>query len=121
MERKNPDEPGTQDGPATEHQFKNAGPRAQWQGGQRTIKLTSDDDGRVYEFAWPINHHISRFARESASNALKAHTNLVISLAITPAAEELQRLFEAKPGLPIALGNEIGKATGITEEFTVKN
>lgn len=109
MSGKNQDETGTQDSPVSERS------------GKRTIKLTSDDDGRDYEFAWPVNHHISRFARESASNALKAHTNLVISLAITPTADELQRRFEDKPGLPIALGNEIGKATGITEEFTVKN
>ena len=89
--------------------------------GARTIDLVSDDDGREYSFQWPQNHHISRYAREAATNALKASTNLVISLAIEPEAADLRRMFEEKPGLPIALTNEIGKRTGLTEEFSEKN
>ncbi|MBW7997527.1 MAG: hypothetical protein FVQ81_13315 [Candidatus Glassbacteria bacterium] len=88
----------------------------------RTIHIVSDDTGKEYEFTWPQNHHISRYAREaSGGNALKASTNLVMELAIKPGRTELQEMFKDKPGLPIALGNEIGKATGITEEFSRKN
>jgi len=89
--------------------------------GKRTIKFASDEDGREYEFTWPGNHHMARFTREAAGNVMKAHTNMVMGLAIKPSPDELKTIFDDKPGLPIALGNEIGKATGLTEEFTVKN
>lgn len=89
---------------------------------KRTIQIVSDDDGKEYEFGWPQNPHISRYAREaSGGNSLKANTNLVMSLALQPTPAELQRMFQDKPGLPIALGNEISKAVGITEEFSRKN
>lgn len=89
--------------------------------GKKTIRFVSDDSGKAFEFAWPQNMHMSRFTREAGGNPMKAHTNMVMALAIKPTTDELKTLFEEKPGLVIALGNEIGKATGLTEEFTTKN
>ena len=89
--------------------------------GKRTIKFVSDDDGQEFEFEWPLNHHMSRFTREASSNPMKAHTNMVMSLAIKPTVDELKTLFEKKPGRPIALGNEIGKQSGLIEEYSAKN
>ncbi len=88
----------------------------------RTIKFESDSDGRDYEFEWPASHHISRYTQEAmGGNGLKAATNLAVTLAIRPTAAELTRLFEDKPGLPIALAGAIAKSSGIAEEFSVKH
>ena len=88
---------------------------------RRTIRLTSDDTGYEYEFAWPQTHHISRFTREVSANPTKAHNNMVMDLRLAPEKEVLLERIKEKPGLVVALGNEIGKACGLTEEFTVKN
>ena len=88
----------------------------------RTIQMVSDDTGKEYVFRWPNNGHIGRYSREAmGGNVVKASRNMVLALVLQPPKEDLVAQFEDKPGLPVALANEINKRTGLNEEFTAKN
>ena len=88
----------------------------------KLIELTDDETGEEYAFKWPLPHHMSRFAREAQSeDGYKASRNLVQALLLFPARGDLESRCEERPGLWIALANEVNKKTGLTARFTAKN
>ena len=77
------------------------------------------EDGQEYSFLFrkPDRAALSRFAAKGTKDVMKAVNNLVFDCLLYPGAEEVQRLFDRMPGLPIALGAELQKTIGSTMDF----
>ncbi len=83
------------------------------------IKNEPEDDEAqlVFYFKKPQRQHFSRFIKESMKDAYKAMRTMVDDLALYPAPEVRNKLFEEKPGLVVAVGNELNKVIGVSQDF----
>lgn len=70
-----------------------------------------------FYFKKPQRQHFSRFIKESMKDAYKAMRTMVDDLALYPSPEVRNKLFEEKPGLVVAVGNELNKIIGVSQDF----
>ena len=71
----------------------------------------------VFYFQKPSRIHFSRFIKDSMKDAYKAMHTMVHDLALHPSKEKLAQIFQEKPGLVVAVGNELNKIVGVSEDF----
>jgi hypothetical protein len=88
--------------------------------GATVLELTGEND-EVYYLKKPTTMDMERYLATTAKGKLaKAVKNLVYDMAIKPTTSELKAQFKDKPGLMVALNNELQRAVGMNEDFSVK-
>jgi hypothetical protein len=85
-------------------------------------KIQTDTDNPnekplVFYFQKPARTHFSRFIKDSMKDAYKAMHTMINDLALHPSKEKLAQIFQEKPGLVVAVGNELNKIIGVSEDF----
>ena len=69
----------------------------------------------------PGRTELSRFIKDAASgDALKAQNNFFFGCLLYPAPDVVKAIVDKKPGLIVALGNELQSLTGINQSFFMK-
>jgi hypothetical protein len=88
-------------------------------------QITVDDPEECPELAGvqiicrqPGRAQLSRLVKDIAGDALKAQNNFFFDCLLYPDAELVKQIVDKKPGLMIALGNELQKLTGTNQNFT---
>jgi hypothetical protein len=71
----------------------------------------------TFYFRKPGRADLSRFAKEVAKDMLKATNNLVFGCLLHPGPEVLRKMVDEKPGLVLALGAELQKIIGSSQDF----
>lgn len=74
----------------------------------------------TFIFRRPGRPQLSRFTKEAMKDAYKAMHNLVYGCLLYPSEERVKQLFEDKPGLAIAVGNELQRIVGTNQDFLSK-
>jgi hypothetical protein len=91
-------------------------------------QITVDDPEECPELAdveiicrQPGRSQLSRLVQDIAKgDALKAQNNFFFDCLLYPDGEVIKQVADKKPGLIIALGNELQKLTGTNQNFTMK-
>lgn len=78
---------------------------------------TDTENPMVFYFQKPARTHFSRFIKDSMKDAYKAMHTMVNDLALHPSKEKLAQIFQERPGLVVAVGNELNKIIGVSEDF----
>lgn len=83
------------------------------------IEIDTDnlEEKKVFYFQKPARTNFSRFIKDSMKDAYKAMHTMVNDLALYPSKEKLAKIFQEKPGLVVAVGNELNKIVGVSEDF----
>jgi len=83
---------------------------------------TEEDLGasQVFYFRKPGRKDLSRFVKEMAKDMYKATNNLVYGCLLYPSADVVRKMAEEKPGLILALGGELQKIIGSSQDFLSK-
>ncbi len=92
-------------------------------GGLDLIELTLDDDA-VFEgiFKKPNRAIFERYvSMSSKKDGARASIAFVRDLILFPTFEDFQALLDARPALPISLGNELAKGMGMTDDAKKKS
>jgi hypothetical protein len=76
-----------------------------------------DGEQLLFYFRKPGRPQLSRFTKEAMKDAFKAVNNLVFGCLLHPSEEVVRRLFDEKPGLAIAVGNELQRIVGTNQDF----
>ncbi|MCR4442965.1 MAG: hypothetical protein QHH10_12090 [Peptococcaceae bacterium] len=76
-----------------------------------------DDKPLVFYFKKPNRQHFSRFIKDSMKDAFKAMNTMVMDLVLYPSSDKVTELFQEKPGLVVAVGSELTKIVGVSQDF----
>ncbi|MDI3547886.1 MAG: hypothetical protein PWR10_1538 [Halanaerobiales bacterium] len=74
----------------------------------------------VFYFKKPGRTNLSRYIKDAMKNAYKAMYNLTFDCLLYPDRDAVTKLIEEKPGLIIALGNELQEIIGVNQDFFSK-
>jgi len=80
----------------------------------------SEDEMPTFYFRRPGRPQLSRFTKEAMKDAYKAMHNMVYGCLLYPSEERVKQLFEDRPGLAIAVGNELQRIVGTNQDFLSK-
>jgi hypothetical protein len=91
-------------------------------------ELTADENEELPELVklriickTPGRTELARFIKDATvKDALKAQNNFVYGCLLYPDAEVLKQIIDKKPGLIVALGNELQSLTGTSQNFFMK-
>jgi hypothetical protein len=86
------------------------------------IKLESEpenvsDSPLVFYFKKPNRQNFSRYIKDTMKDAFKAMNTMVMDLILYPSPEKATELFQEKPGLVVAVGGELCKIVGVSQDF----
>lgn len=74
----------------------------------------------VFYFKKPGRTNLSRYIKDAMKNAYKAMYNLTFDCLLYPDRDAVTKLIEEKPGLIVALGNELQEIIGVNQDFFSK-
>lgn len=79
-----------------------------------------DNEPLVFFFKKPGKSNLSRYIKDAMKNAYKAMHNLTFDCLLYPDRDVVSKLIEERPGLIIALGNELQEIIGVNQDFFSK-
>ena len=71
----------------------------------------------IFFFKKPSRPNLSRYIKEAMKNAYKAMYNLTFDCLLYPDRDAVSKLVQEKPGLIIAIGNELQEIIGVNQDF----
>jgi len=84
------------------------------------IGFEEEAEEMLFVFKKPGRAALSRYIKGAMSDAYRAMYNLVFDCLLYPDKDLLMKMLEDKPGLIIALGNELQELVGVNQNFTSK-
>lgn len=77
----------------------------------------ADEKPLIFYFKKPKRQHFSRFIKDSMKDAFKGMNTMVMDLVLYPAPDKVTEIFQEKPGLVVAVGSELTKIVGVSQDF----
>lgn len=87
---------------------------------REVIELTDEESAEKFIFKRPGHAELSRFTQAAMKDGLKGMRTLTKDCLLHPAPEVLDKIAVDRPGIWIALGNEIQKLAGTSADFFVR-
>jgi hypothetical protein len=84
------------------------------------VGFEEEADEMLFVFKKPGRAALSRYIKGAMNDAYRAMYNLVFDCLLYPDRDLLMNMLEDKPGLIVALGNELQELVGVNQNFTSK-